>query len=59
MHRDHGVDLRTSTHVKGIDGDGHVERIRLGDGSTLDADLVVVGIGVTPDMGSRQRFDAR
>jgi NADPH-dependent 2,4-dienoyl-CoA reductase/sulfur reductase-like enzyme len=49
VHRDHGVDLRTNTHVKGIDGDGRVERIRLGDGSTLEADLVVVGIGVAPD----------
>jgi NADPH-dependent 2,4-dienoyl-CoA reductase/sulfur reductase-like enzyme len=48
VHRDHGVDLRTSTHVKGIDGDGRVERIRLGDGTTLAADLVVVGIGVVP-----------
>ena len=32
--------------MKGIDGDERVERIRLGDGTTLEADLVVVGIGV-------------
>ena len=49
VHRDHGVDLRTNAHVKGIDGTGRVERIRLGDGSTLDADLVVVGVGVVPE----------
>jgi NADPH-dependent 2,4-dienoyl-CoA reductase/sulfur reductase-like enzyme len=48
VHRDHGVDLRTNTHVKGIDGTDRVERIRLGDGSTIDADVVVVGIGVEP-----------
>jgi NADPH-dependent 2,4-dienoyl-CoA reductase/sulfur reductase-like enzyme len=49
VHRDHGVDLRTNVHVKGIDGAGRVERLRLGDGSTLDADLVVVGVGVVPE----------
>jgi NADPH-dependent 2,4-dienoyl-CoA reductase/sulfur reductase-like enzyme len=49
VHRDHGVDLRTNAHVKGIDGQGRVERIRLADGSTVAADLVVVGVGVVPD----------
>jgi NADPH-dependent 2,4-dienoyl-CoA reductase/sulfur reductase-like enzyme len=61
VHRDHGVDLRTNAHVKGIDGTKRVERIRLGDGSTLEADLVVVGIGVVPDtrwlQGSGLRLD--
>ena len=49
MHRDHGVDLRTSTGVDGFEGDGRVERVRLADGSTIDADVVVVGVGVAPN----------
>ena len=49
VHRDHGVDLRTNAHVKGIDGAGRVERVRLADGSTIEADLVVVGVGVVPE----------
>jgi 3-phenylpropionate/trans-cinnamate dioxygenase ferredoxin reductase subunit len=49
MHRDHGVDLRTGVQVDAIEGDGRVERVRLGDGSTVDADVVVVGVGVAPD----------
>jgi NADPH-dependent 2,4-dienoyl-CoA reductase/sulfur reductase-like enzyme len=61
VHRDHGVDLRTNTHVKGFDGHGRVERIRLGDGTSIDADLVVVGIGVAPTTrwlnGSGLRID--
>ncbi len=49
VHRDHGVDLRTGVARRGIDGDGRVERVRLGDGSTIDADVVVVGVGVVPE----------
>jgi 3-phenylpropionate/trans-cinnamate dioxygenase ferredoxin reductase subunit len=51
LHRDHGVDLRCGVSVAGIEGDGRVERVRLGDGTTIDADLVVVGIGVAPETG--------
>lgn len=48
LHRDHGVDLRTGTGVDGVDGVDRVERVRLADGATVDADVVVVGIGVMP-----------
>ena len=49
VHRDHGVDLRTAVGVEHIAGDGRVERVTLSDGSTIDADVVVVGIGVIPN----------
>jgi NADPH-dependent 2,4-dienoyl-CoA reductase/sulfur reductase-like enzyme len=48
LHRDHGVDLRLGVSVEAIEGDGRVERVRLADGALIDADLVVVGIGVRP-----------
>ncbi|MGH9289780.1 MAG: NAD(P)/FAD-dependent oxidoreductase [Acidimicrobiales bacterium] len=52
VHRDHGVDVRLGTAVAGLDGDdGRVERVRLADGSVIEADLVVVGIGVVPNTG--------
>ncbi|CAN5901997.1 FAD-dependent oxidoreductase [soil metagenome] len=51
LHRDHGVDLRLGTGVDAIDDEGHGLRLRLSDGSHVDADLVVVGIGVTPNTG--------
>lgn len=51
LHRDHGVDLRLGMGVDGIDGSGRVERVRLTDGSAVDADVVVVGIGVAPVTG--------
>lgn len=48
LHRAHGVDLRTGVGVAGFDGVDRVERVRLDDGSTVDADVVVVGVGVEP-----------
>jgi 3-phenylpropionate/trans-cinnamate dioxygenase ferredoxin reductase component len=51
IHRDHGVDLRTSVQVDAIedDGAGQVRGVRLGDGSVVAADVVVVGVGVVPE----------
>ena len=51
LHRDHGVDVHLGVGVVRIEGSERVERIRLTDGSVLDVDLVVVGIGVSPNTG--------
>jgi 3-phenylpropionate/trans-cinnamate dioxygenase ferredoxin reductase subunit len=51
LHRDHGVDLRLGVGVAAIEGDGRVERVRLDDGSTVGADIVLVGVGVVPATG--------
>lgn len=49
VHRDHGIDLRTGVGMEGLDGADRVERVRLTDGSAVDASVVVVGIGVIPN----------
>lgn len=49
MHRDHGVDLRTGVGVASVLGDSRVSAVALSDGSRIDADVVVVGIGVVPN----------
>ena len=49
LHRDNGVDLRVVVAPAGFDGDEQVERVRLSDGSAIDADVVVVGVGVAPE----------
>ena len=49
LHRDHGVDLRLGTGVAALLGDGRVEAVRLADGDRVAADVVVVGLGATPN----------
>jgi NADPH-dependent 2,4-dienoyl-CoA reductase/sulfur reductase-like enzyme len=52
LHRDHGVDLRTGTGVRGFTGrDGGVVSVLLDDGVEETADLVVVGVGAAPNTG--------
>lgn len=49
LHRDHGVDLRTGVVIEAVEGDaGGVRGVRLGDGTFVAADAVVVGIGARP-----------
>jgi NADPH-dependent 2,4-dienoyl-CoA reductase/sulfur reductase-like enzyme len=48
LHRRNGVDLRCGVGVEKVLGNGHVEAVQLSDGSTLEADLVVVGVGADP-----------
>jgi 3-phenylpropionate/trans-cinnamate dioxygenase ferredoxin reductase subunit len=48
LHADHGVELHLGTGVASIEGTSHVEAVRMSDGRTIPADLVVVGVGVTP-----------
>ncbi len=52
LHREHGVDLRTSVSVAAIEpGEGArlAGGVRLEDGTTLPADVVIVGIGAVPN----------
>ncbi|MEM0947526.1 MAG: FAD-dependent oxidoreductase [Pseudomonadota bacterium] len=48
MHQGHGVDIREGVGVEKLLGDEHVTAARLADGTDLAADIVIVGIGITP-----------
>lgn len=50
-HRAHGVDLRTETGVDEILGDARVTGVKLADGSVIECQLVIVGIGIIPAVG--------
>ena len=53
FHRSHGTDVRTGVSVTAIeqaDDKLKVGGVRLGDGELVPADLVLVGIGATPNV---------
>ena len=57
LHRQHGVDLRLATGVDHLetetdaDGQARVVGVALSDGTTVAAEIVVVGIGVSVNTG--------
>lgn len=52
QHRSHGVDVRLETAVSHIEGrDGQVSGVRLASGDVIEADMVIVGIGIVPAVG--------
>jgi 3-phenylpropionate/trans-cinnamate dioxygenase ferredoxin reductase subunit len=48
IHTDHGVELLAETALESFEGSGSVQSVRTADGRSIDADFVVVGVGVTP-----------
>ncbi len=49
LHTKHGVEIREKTGLLRLTGDPHVNGAELDDGSRLKADIVVIGVGVTPN----------
>jgi 3-phenylpropionate/trans-cinnamate dioxygenase ferredoxin reductase component len=50
LHREHGVDLRCGVEISEITGaEGKVTGVRLADGSHVEADVVIAGVGITPN----------
>ena len=51
QHRAHGVDIRLKAAVTCIEGEnGRAARVLLADGTALPADIIIVGIGITPSV---------
>ena len=49
LHRSHGVDLRYRTTAVELTGrQGTVTGVRLSDGTWIEADMIIVGVGVAP-----------
>ncbi|MDF3294172.1 NAD(P)/FAD-dependent oxidoreductase [Streptomyces silvisoli] len=65
LQRRHGVDLRTNTSVRSLEGDGvgRLRRAALSDGDILDVDVAVVALGAVRNVewlaGSALSVDGR
>jgi NADPH-dependent 2,4-dienoyl-CoA reductase/sulfur reductase-like enzyme len=49
-YRDRDVDVRPQTTVTAIDRHGETVQVGLGDGSVIEPDVVVAGIGIVPNV---------
>lgn len=49
LHQSHGVNIICDAQVIGINGQQTVDSVSCADGSSYPADIVIVGIGVTPE----------
>ncbi len=49
VHTRHGVDIRLGAGVEALEGGDLVEAVVLSDGTRIEADLVIVGIGLIPN----------
>jgi NADPH-dependent 2,4-dienoyl-CoA reductase/sulfur reductase-like enzyme len=50
LHTDHGVRLLCGVGVKGLSGESRVDAVLLEDGRSVPADIVVVGVGASPNV---------
>lgn len=50
LHREEGVDIRVQSQVTGFIGDKRLESVQLDSGEQIRADLVIIGIGVVPNV---------
>lgn len=48
LHTAHGVEICEGVGLNRLIGEGRVSGAELSDGSTLDVDFVIVGVGITP-----------
>lgn len=50
LHRKHGTDVRLGAKITRFEGAERVERIVFADGTAIECDLVVIGIGIVPNV---------
>ena len=50
IHTENGVTLRLSTGIQSFSGDGRIGGVVLDDGEVLPTDIVVIGIGIVPNI---------
>jgi len=54
-----GINIRTSSRVERIAGDGRVEKVLLSDGTEIKADVVILGIGAVANVDLAKKAGLR
>lgn len=49
LHQDQGVSIKLNAQASALQGDTAVTHVVCADGQTIDADMVIIGIGVIPN----------
>ncbi|MFL2771049.1 MAG: NAD(P)/FAD-dependent oxidoreductase [Rhodospirillaceae bacterium] len=49
VHKEEGVNIKTNSRVTGFTGVDSVESVALADGSEVQADCVIIGVGIVPN----------
>lgn len=49
LHQSHGVNILEGVGLKSLNGEGHVSSATLANGTELDVDFVIVGVGIAPN----------
>jgi len=55
VHGQFGVNILTDISIDAFEGNENVESVRLSDGTLIQADNVVIGIGIMPDISLAQQ----
>ncbi len=50
IHQEEGVNILCGVGLEAFEGEGSVQKVVCNDGSTHDADLVVIGVGIMPNV---------
>ncbi|MBC8253269.1 MAG: FAD-dependent oxidoreductase, partial [Ardenticatenia bacterium] len=59
MLESRGIHIRTSTKVEQISGNGKVEHVILSDGTEINADAVILGIGAVANVDLARKMELR
>jgi 3-phenylpropionate/trans-cinnamate dioxygenase ferredoxin reductase subunit len=50
LHKKRGTDVRLGAQIVRFEGTGKIERVLFADGTTLPCDLLIIGIGIVPNV---------
>ncbi|WP_293441323.1 FAD-dependent oxidoreductase [Planktotalea sp.] len=55
LHQSHGVKILEGVGLKSLNGEGYVSGATLANGTELDVDFVIVGVGITPNVSLAEK----